>query len=340
MTQNILMVDDDPSVLHMMGRALEGVGRHCVATDGVSALRIAMENAPDLVLLDAEMPGMSGFQVCKAMKADPVLQAVPVIFVTSHLDPALEIKGLKLGADDFITKPFNAPLLRSRVQARLRAKDIADRQLLLSTIDGQTGLANRLGFESLLDREWRRGMREGTPISLLHIEIDEFDSYTTRYGQPAAARCLKLVANELHLALRRPADFIARVNPQQFVALLPNTPREGAEQVTNRMLYAVEAMEIPHETSQTAPTVTLSIGLSSYDSQSSRWIQPSAESRMGGAHELHCSEKELSDAARAALRAAKQAGHAQAWRLDIFDRDAPALARAVEPGLRPATWCH
>lgn len=117
---SLLIVDDDSGAIQVLGRLLAGVGRLRFATGGEDALRMARESAPDLVLLDDGMPGLSGFDVCRAMKADPLLVHVPVIFITSHNEPAFEVQALRLGAVDFIAKPLVAGHVRSRVRARLR----------------------------------------------------------------------------------------------------------------------------------------------------------------------------------------------------------------------------
>lgn len=142
MNHDILMVDDDPAILLFMGRTLSSLGSSRIATDGLSALRIARERTPDLVLLDAEMPGMDGFQVCLAMKADPGLKHVPIIFVTSLQEPEIEVMGLHIGADDFIVKPFTADRLISRINARLRSKSQFDLLNQRSTLDGIAAAPN------------------------------------------------------------------------------------------------------------------------------------------------------------------------------------------------------
>lgn len=117
---SILVVDDDAGVIQVLGRMLAGVGRLRFATRGEDALRLARELRPDLVMLDEGMPGLSGFEVCRAMKADPLLVRVPVIFITSFDEPTFEAQALRLGAVDFITKPLVAEHVRARVRARLR----------------------------------------------------------------------------------------------------------------------------------------------------------------------------------------------------------------------------
>lgn len=117
---SILIVDDDSGAIQVLGRMLAGMGRLRFAIRGEEALSMAREAVPDLMLLDEGMPGLSGFDVCRAMKADPRLVAVPVIFITSFREPAFEVQALRLGAVDFIAKPLVAEHVQARVHARLR----------------------------------------------------------------------------------------------------------------------------------------------------------------------------------------------------------------------------
>ena len=150
MNENILLVDDDPAMIQLLARILAGVGNLRFATSGVDALQLARESVPDLILLDAEMPGMSGFQVLDALKAEPAMADVPVIFVTSHSDAAFEVAGFEMGAADFIAKPVNGRLVRARVNAQLRVKHMADILRLISTTDSLTNVANRRRFDESL----------------------------------------------------------------------------------------------------------------------------------------------------------------------------------------------
>ena len=122
----LLLVDDNVSEIQVMGRMLAQYPDQRFATSGEAALRLARETTPDLILLDIDMPGMSGFDVCDALKADPVLAGVPVIFVTSHDAPALEVAALQNGAADFVTKPLVAAQLVARVRAQLNTKMLVD----------------------------------------------------------------------------------------------------------------------------------------------------------------------------------------------------------------------
>ena len=163
--QQILLVDDDVGTIRTMSRLLDKLGQIRFATSGEDALRMIKEAPPALLLLDAEMPGMSGFQLCERLKADPEIADVPVIFVTSHSEPDFEVAGFDLGAVDFIAKPISPPLLQARVKTQLRVKALSDEVRRISTVDALTEVANRRAFDDQLAREWRRTLRGSRPIS-------------------------------------------------------------------------------------------------------------------------------------------------------------------------------
>src|SRR3984957_15258491 len=122
----ILLVDDDPGAIQLMGRILADMGKLRFATNGQDALRLARDSAPDLILLDAEMPGMSGFELLRTLKAEPSLAAVLVIFITSHSEAGFEVSALDMGAADFIAKPLRSSRVLARVRTQLRVKHMAD----------------------------------------------------------------------------------------------------------------------------------------------------------------------------------------------------------------------
>ncbi len=123
----ILLVDDLPSNLHVLAEALQGQYDVAVATSGEDALMLAAQAPqPALILLDVMMPGVDGYDVCRRLKADPATRPIPVIFVTARTDPASEELGFELGAVDYITKPFNIPVLRARVRTHLTLQGLLD----------------------------------------------------------------------------------------------------------------------------------------------------------------------------------------------------------------------
>ncbi len=331
MKPNILLVDDDPSAIQLMSRILADEGDLRFASDGQAALRLAHDTIPDLMLLDAEMPGMNGFQLCETIKSDPLLADVPIIFVTSHREAEFEVTGFELGAADFIAKPISAPLVLARVKTQLRVKQMTDELRRVSTIDSLTGVANRRRFDESLAGEWLRAQREGAPLSLLLIDIDHFKLFNDRYGHPAGDVCLQLAAHAIESVGSRPGDLVARYGGEEFALLLPRTPRIGAEHVAHMVLDAIEALAIPHAASLSAKHVTVSVGVSCYDDTSPSWVEPSPESRFGNSLRPQSSAQELLAAADKALYAAKRAGRAQAGLLDIADVDTPELVREISP---------
>ncbi len=320
-----MLVDDDPGTIRVMGRILDGLAALHFAASGADALRLARETAPDLILLDAEMPGMSGFEVCQDLKADPELAGIPVIFVTSHNQPEFEISGFELGAADFIAKPISAALVLARVKAQLRVKHMADELRRIATVDALTNIANRRSFDASLAREWQRGWRGADPLALLLLDVDHFKLFNDRYGHPAGDACLQAIAKVLKTASQRPADVISRYGGEEFALLLPSTPRCGAQRVAQSVLQAMQALAIPHLASPTAQHVTLSIGIACYDAQSTGWQAARAEPHPHDAAP-GCTAAGLLDAADRALYAAKHGGRAQARLRDIADIANPAAA--------------
>ena len=332
MTANILLVDDDPATIQLLARILASVGALRFATGGADALRLARESVPDLVLLDAQMPGISGFQVCELLKADPLLAEVPVIFVTSHSEAEFEVTGFEIGAADFIVKPVTPALVLSRVKAQLRVKHMADELRRISSIDALTGVANRRRFDDALAREWQRTRRSGAPMALLMVDVDHFKAFNDRYGHPAGDACLRSAAQALASVGLRPADLVARYGGEEFAVLLPGTPRNGAQHVAHLVLKSIAGLAIGHAASPTAGHVTVSVGVGCYDDDSACWEAPSSDSRFGtDLLARRASAANLVEAADHALYAAKRAGRDQAWMLDVSDIEHPELAHELAP---------
>jgi class 3 adenylate cyclase len=125
---SVLVVDDNPENIDLLGSILHQGHKIKVALNGNKALKIAgSENPPDIILLDIEMPGMDGYEVCRRLKADPQTRDIPIIFVTAKSDESDETKGFEIGAVDYITKPFSPPIVQARVKTHLALKMMRQR---------------------------------------------------------------------------------------------------------------------------------------------------------------------------------------------------------------------
>lgn len=295
---SLLLVDDDPGVVQVLGRMLGGLGHQRFALSAPEALRLAREAAPDVVLVDAEMPGMNGFEFCAAIKADPQLSEVPVIFVSSHGNVETEVACFSVGAADFIRKPPTAEVVVARVRTQLRLKALSDALRRAALVDGLTGVANRRRFDEQLHIECDRALRHGEPLSLLMIDVDHFKRFNDRYGHPAGDACLRSVAGAIQGLVSRPADQVARYGGEEFVMLLPHTEPAGAAHLGQRVVEAVAALGIPHDGSLPRRVVTVSVGVAT--------ARCSAD---GGC--TSASPAALVSAADQALYAAKAAGRGQ-----------------------------
>jgi len=139
-------------------------------------------------------------------------------------------------------------------RAQLALQQLAER-------DGLTGLANRRSLDAYLDTEWRRGMRQGSPVSLILVDIDHFKRYNDHYGHLKGDECLRTVAASLQAALFRPADLAARYGGEEFAIVLPATDVYGAASVAERLRDVVHGLEIAHEAAPEHGRVTISLGV-------------------------------------------------------------------------------
>ena len=257
----VLTVEDDDAIRALVGGVLSSECDMREAKDGASALAAAIDNPPDLILLDVGLPDMDGFEVCRRIKSDTRLAEIPVIFLTSHSSPQHEMDGLEAGGIDYITKPINPPILRARVRNHLELKKNRDALSRMARLDGLTGVANRRTFDDLLLREWRRQARTGQALAVIMIDVDHFKQFNDTYGHADGDRCLKEVTAAAEGALQRPADLVARYGGEEFVALLPDTGFDGAMGVAEGIRAAIEALNIPHAKSSAGSYVTVSLGV-------------------------------------------------------------------------------
>ena len=258
--QTILIVDDTPINIRMLSELLVDEHEILFATSGEDGLKRALQERPDLILLDIMMPGMDGYEVCRRLKDDPATRDIPVIFVTALSQEADEAKGLAVGAIDYVTKPISAPIIKARVHNHLKLKRYQDMLAGQALLDGLTGIPNRRRFDETMLMEWGRAQRTSSEISLLMIDIDHFKRYNDTYGHLAGDDCLTSVARTMAEVVHRGGDLVARYGGEEFACILAETGWSGARKVAAKIIAAVNGLQIPHADSPVAPHVTVSIG--------------------------------------------------------------------------------
>lgn len=294
-TQKVLVADDDAINREVLGELLKPEYTVLLARNGAQTLERAARHLPDLILLDVMMPDMDGYAVLRSLRDDPRTAHISVIFISGLDRPEDEANGLKMGASDYIVKPFNQTVVMARVALHLQV--VRQRRMLerLANIDGLTELANRRRFDEMYSLEWQRARRSGRPLSLALLDIDAFKQYNDRYGHPAGDRALRSVARVAGAAMRRPGDLAARYGGEELLLLMPETDAHDARRMAEGVREAVAALDIAHEASSVAPLVTVSIGGATLD--------PGADE----------GQAELFEAADAQLYRAKQNGRNQVW---------------------------
>jgi diguanylate cyclase (GGDEF)-like protein len=255
----VLFVDDS-AVTHCYVRAsMHGEPVEILAAyDGVTALDLARRAAPDVILLDLKIPGPDGFEVCRLLKADRATADIPIIFLSADDATAQKIRGLELGAADYITKPFNPEELRARLRASLRTKYTIDLLTRRAMIDGLTGLWNRPYLEYRLASEDSLARRHGRPLSCVMLDVDHFKSINDRCGHAFGDAVLRRVAVLLADACRG-EDIACRYGGEEFVVVLPSTPACGAAVLADRMRAGVEGLGLSHRGRPVAVTASLGV---------------------------------------------------------------------------------
>ena len=239
MRDNILVIDDSPDIHTLVKIRLgkEHVVVHS-AFDGVTGLALAREIAPDLILLDVDMPGRDGFAVCADLKADLVTMDTPIIFLTGASSTDDKIRGLELGAADYVTKPFDPAELRARVRASLRTSYLVDLLSKKAMIDGLTGLWNRNYLDAHLVIQLAAARRSGNPLSCIMADADHFKAINDTYGHGFGDDVIRMIANVFTQCCRT-EDIVCRYGGEEFTLLLPNTTIEGAAELAERLRAAV-----------------------------------------------------------------------------------------------------
>jgi diguanylate cyclase (GGDEF)-like protein len=251
----VLIVDDDEHTRTLLKDLCETSGfKTLVAEDGVEAMDHIARTRPDLMLLDLMMPRRDGFSVLKAVRETTELAELPVIVLTAMGDMDGKIRGMELGADDYITKPFKLIELQTRINSALtvreyrrRLLDAEDELAQFRAVDPVTGAGTYSQLKASLDSELARSRRYGRPAACLMFGFDDYQGLRYQLGRDACDGYLAKVVTEAKSAMRG-ADRLFRIDTDEFVALLPETDLPGARIVAERMVTLLHAIPVegPH----------------------------------------------------------------------------------------------
>ena len=259
MNKQVLLVDDNADAHKLIRMILreEPIDLQST-TDPKYGLVLAGSMRPDLILLDGEMPEVDGYEFCRRMKADSSLDTVPIIFITGRAETDQKIRGLHLGAVDYITKPFSPGELLARVISALRTQSVITDLIDTSLVDTFTRLGNKKMFAMRLKAEASARSKTEQPLTCVCIKVDGFDSVTRMYGEAFADQMLTKVSDAIK-ATYRPEDVPCLMVKGEFAVLMPNTHVADAIAISNKFKTMLSRMSLTYRS--TRVPVTCGIGI-------------------------------------------------------------------------------
>jgi diguanylate cyclase (GGDEF)-like protein len=265
----VLAAEDNPVFQSMLTNMLTRWGyQPVIARDGNEAWEALQQpDGPQLAILDWMMPGLNGVDICRGVRAAGREPYVYILLLTARSDSRDLVEGMDAGADDYVTKPFQAHELRVRLRAgrriiELQQQLMAAREALRdqATHDGLTGLLNRNAILDVLRRELVRAAREGHPLSLLMVDIDHFKRVNDTCGHAVGDAILREAARRMRDAVRG-YDSVGRYGGEEFIIVLPGC--EGHNAVAQAERVRESFAGAPFLSGQHVLVVTCSVGASS-----------------------------------------------------------------------------
>ena len=256
----ILIVDDEVFNLQFLTDLLGRDYRISATKEGAKTFELTRRLQPDLIILDVVMPDLDGYKIIQKLKMDPDICHIPVMFLTSLDNSKDEEKGLRLGALDYINKPFHPAIVKARVNNILEL--VKHRKLVekIALLDGLTSISNRRAYDKQLSQEWQRASQTGQPLSLGFLDIDFFKQYNDHYGHAAGDSALKSVALALQQTLAIESAMPARYGGEEFAFILPETNQKQAYEIALDIQKSIASLNIEHFPSTVADQLTVSIG--------------------------------------------------------------------------------
>ncbi len=257
----VLIVDDVPSNVQVLAACLKDKYHIKVAKSGEQCLDVLVSGAVvDLILLDIEMPGINGYEVCEKLKSNPQTSSIPIIFVTGKNDDEDQEKGLDLGAVDYIIKPIRTAIVAARVKTHVTLKQQHNKLQTLAMRDQLTDLYNRHYLFEVATHKVARAIRHKGMLSLLMIDIDNFKLINDTYGHPVGDQVLKKISRLLQKKSRK-EDVVARFGGEEFLVLMDQCDLALAEEKAKKLLESIEGLK-PNDLA-----VTASIGVAQLDAE-------------------------------------------------------------------------
>jgi two-component system, cell cycle response regulator len=264
----IAIVDDDAAIRRLVRLFLKREGYEVLeCTTGEEAREALMKEPWDLVILDRRLPDMDGVVLAQELRAQSDFRTRYIIMLTGEAEQEDKIQGLELGADDYITKPFQYPELLARIRAGKRIVDLQKELLetnkrleLLSITDGLTKLHNHRHFQDELARAFEESQRYQRPLSLAMIDIDFFKKFNDTYGHAVGDDVLKRAA-ELYRSSVRSTDLVARYGGEEFAVMMPETALDDGITFAEKIRSMIEST--PLDTQAGPLNITISLGVAS-----------------------------------------------------------------------------
>lgn len=265
----ILIIDDSKLILHVAKTILSNQGHQVLlAEDGNTGLQTAATEHPDLILLDLILPGIDGYEVCQRIKKGDATSEIPVIMLTSKSEAADKVRGLEMGASDYVTKPFDEGELIARVNIHLQIRELHEslkeknRQLEeMANRDGLTGLYNHRYFQEAISKDFQRAVRYHESLSCVMFDIDHFKKFNDNYGHQTGDMVLKTLGALIE-ELIRDSDLSARYGGEEFVLLMYHTAPKEALMIAERLRKSVEQHKF--QADNLTLTVAISVGVASF----------------------------------------------------------------------------
>lgn len=318
MTQTVLLIDDSLSVHALVRARLAGEPIALSAhTDPEAGYAAAAAAPPDLILLDADMPGIDAFALCQRLKAHPATAHVPVIFLCGSAATGQRVSALRAGGCDFVVKPFDPTELKARVRVALRMKYLVDLLSHKAMIDSLTGLWNGAYFHQRLAQEIALARRAGGVVGLAIFDIDGVQRFAATHGHPAFEDLVSRLASVL-AETQRQEDVLCRIGAGELALLMPNTPLAGANSLALRLRDRLHTHWIS-PAGGPAATCSFGIGAISADGGDSHWTTQ-LDSDADRAAQM------LAESVRLAIRRGRQSGPDRIHSAAGISAGVPALA--------------